>query len=155
MKALSICETDKKESRGKIVNFYVSGDVYQTLTFLRKQERISLSKYMVILIRSKLKESDTTNDGLSVINASRFNDKFDVYSIRLDDRKKLGVSMDDELYSRLKRFADMNGTTMSEVMRVFADEQIASREDIVSKYNDEISRKSQKEKPFEMYIDLG
>lgn len=155
MEALSTLKTDKKDSKNRIVNVYVSGDVFQTLTYFRKQSRISLSKYIVILIKSKLEASNVNNGGLSVIDASRFNDRFDVYSLRLDDRKKLGVSVDDELYSQLKEFSNRNGTTMSEVIRVFINEHIASHEDIVSKYNAEISSKALNERQFEMYIDLG
>lgn len=147
--------SNRETKKYNTINTYLTGDVYKKIREMAFDNSISMSCYVVKLVESFL--SIIKGDINEYRRQSlRFKNRFQVYSTKIKERRKIGVVLNDDSYNGLKNFSIDNNITMSEIIRVLINDDIDNGTiygNMSNGYRHE-QILPQKDK-FEMYIDLG
>lgn len=123
----------------------VSGETYSRLQGLASENRMTKSMLVRIMI---------DNFFLSNKESIVFRNKSVCFNLRIPDRKKLGVSLDNFVYRKLGLIAKSEKTTIAEVLRAIVEYYI----DNIGDCQNLLRAKTKlpiEEEAFEMYIDLA
>lgn len=123
----------------------VSGETYSRLQELATENRMTKSMLVRIMI---------DNFFLSNKENVVFRDKSVCFNLRIPDRKKLGVSLDNFVYRKLGLIAKSEKTTIAEVLRAIVEYYIDNIGECQNLLRAKIKLPIEEE-AFEMYIDLA
>lgn len=142
------------EPKYKIINVYLDDDTYTKLKLCASGKVVTVTRYISLLVADFF---DSTGDTLAELcrTTSRFKSKDQVYSLRLSDRKKVGISLKYDLYVKLKRYSSNFDIPMSEVIRVLIEDDVNNSDTAKELRSMATKIPAKEQNAFEMYIDLG
>ena len=147
--------SNRETKKYNTINAYLTGDVYKKIREMAFDNSISMSCYAVKLVESFLSIiKDDINEYRR--QSLRFKNRFQVYSTKIKEKRKIGVVLNDDSYNRLKNFSIDNNITMSEIIRVLINDDIDNGT-VYSNMSNGYKHEQilPQEDKFEMYIDLG
>ena len=133
------------------VNAYFANEFAENIKYVCKQEEVSISRFMCRVFDDFIDKFDACEDKDGMLRKFRVKDICS--SSRYDNRKGVGICLDDERYNRIKEICEKRDTAISEVFRVLAKEYMEENPKMNNLAPFHIANAGKQ--TFQMYIDLN